>query len=139
MWTENFDFSIEFLIIWWPVLQWKTLFTVLEYEWLFIRDQVLLKKWKLLGVPAQIGVITFLSNFVSIFLSVLQDFSLQNKYEQITKVSVLKSKDVLTFKHAYLQTYYSWLNHCDLLSSSLIGFMGNGGWPGIFKIISGLL
>ena len=71
--------------------------------------------------------------------SVLQDFSLQNKYEQITKTSVLKSKAVLTFKHVYLQTYYSWLNHYALLSFSLVGFTGNGSWPGIFKVISGLL
>ena len=36
--------------------------------------------------------------------SVLQDFSLQSKYEQVTKISLLKSKAVLTFKHVYLQT-----------------------------------
>ena len=53
--------------------------------------------------------------------SVLQDFSLQNKYEQITKTSVLKSKAVLTFKHTYLQTYYSWINHCAYFHLHLLG------------------
>ena len=135
MWTETFDLNIVFLIIWWLVLQKKTLFSILENELLFIKNQVLLKKWKLLGAPAQTGVIIFLSNLAS----VLQEFSLQNKYEQITKYSGLKSKAVLTFKHTYLQTYYSWLNHCALLSSSRTGLTSNGSLSGIFKIISGLL
>ena len=136
MWPEAFDLSIEFLIIWWPVLQWKTLFTILGNELLFIRNQVLFKKWKLLGVPAQIGVIFVHSNFTQKFYRI---FPLQNKYEQITKISALKSKPVLTFKHTYLQTYYSWINHSALLSSSLMGLSGNGSWSSMFKIIWGLL
>ena len=65
--TETFDLSIEFLINSWPVLQWKTLFTILENELLFIRNQVLLKIWKLLEAPALIGVIIILSNFAQVF------------------------------------------------------------------------
>ena len=118
MWPETFDLSIEFLIIWWPVLQWKTLFTILGNELLFIRNQVLFKKWKLLGVPAQIGVIIVHSNFTQKFYRI---FPLQNKYEQITKISALKSKPVLTFKHTYLQTYYSWINHCAYFHLHLLG------------------
>ena len=63
----SFDLSIEFLIIGWPVLHWKTLFTILWNELLFIRNQVLLKKWKLLGAPAQRGAIIFLNNFAKVF------------------------------------------------------------------------
>ena len=63
-----FDLNIEFLIIWWPVLQWKTVYNFRKlFELLFIRNQVLLKKWKFLGAPVQIGVIIFLKNFAQVF------------------------------------------------------------------------
>ena len=75
----SFDLSIEFLIIWWPVLQWKTLFTILENKSLFIRNQVLLKKWKLLGAPAQIRVIIFLHNFAQVFYRIFHCRTSMNK------------------------------------------------------------
>ena len=75
----SFTLSIEFLIIWWPVLQWKTLFTILENKSLFIRNQVLLKKWKLLGAPAQIRVIIFLRNFAQVFYRIFHCRTSMNK------------------------------------------------------------
>ena len=75
----SFILSIEFLIIWWPVLQWKTLFTILENKSLFIRNQVLLKKWKLLGAPAQIRVTIFLRNFAQVFYRIFYCKTSMNK------------------------------------------------------------
>ena len=57
----------------------------------------------------------------------------------MTKISVLKSKAVLTFKYTFPQAYYSWLHHCAILAFLLLGSRATAVDPVYSKLFQDLL
>ena len=57
----------------------------------------------------------------------------------MTKISLLKSKAVLTFKYTFPQAYYSWLHHCAILAFLLLGSRATAVDPVYSKLFQDLL